>query len=139
MDDSKHIGIPSWQERVSPVFDVARSLVVLRVERGRIVNRYSVDLEESTFGRRVARLQVLDIDLLICGAISRPLARLLTGLGIEVMAGISGSVEDVIDSYLQGRLPDPSHTMPGFRCLGRQRRMRNRSFRQMSGRGKRRK
>jgi len=47
------------------------------------------------------RLTGLGVDTLICGAISRPLAYMVTTAGINLIAWISGQVEDVLQAFFE--------------------------------------
>ena len=69
----------------------------------------------------------LGVEVLICGAISRPLAEMITDSGIRLIPFLSGDVEEVIQAFLAGNLPNSAFLMPG--CCGRRRRFR-------SGRGR---
>jgi predicted Fe-Mo cluster-binding NifX family protein len=55
----------------------------------------------------------LGVDTLICGAISRPLAYMITTAGINLIAWISGQVEDVLQAFLRGNVFDIQFLMPG--------------------------
>ncbi len=60
------------------------------------------------------------VDVLVCGAISGPLAGILTANGMKVVPWICGDVENVFQAFLRGRLSEASFLMPG--CCGRRRR-----------------
>jgi len=111
------VAIPVWNDRVSPVFDAASRLMLVHVENGVERARREEALPESFLARRAKRLAELGVTVLICGAISRPLAALLEASGINVLAWTAGPVNDVLQAYLAGRLPDPRWMMPG--CGGR--------------------
>jgi predicted Fe-Mo cluster-binding NifX family protein len=116
------VAIPSWNDRVSPVFDAARRLVVVDVENGVEQTRRQETLQEEFPTRRVRQLAQLGVNVLICGAISRPLAALLAASGITVIPWTAGPVNEVLVAYLAGRLPDARWLMPG--CGGRRQRRR---------------
>jgi predicted Fe-Mo cluster-binding NifX family protein len=113
------IAIPSWNDRVSPVFDAARRLVVVDIENGLERARHQESLQEELPTRRARQLAQLGVNVLICGAISRLLAALLAASGITLIPWTAGPVDEVLTAYLAGRLPDPRWTMPG--CGGRRR------------------
>jgi predicted Fe-Mo cluster-binding NifX family protein len=115
------LAIATWNGRVSPVFDVSRQVLVLEVSDTQVANRCEETLDESTLAK-VQRLSELNVNTLLCGAISRPLAEMLAARGIEVIPFLAGGVEDVLASYLAGQLPSPGFAMPG--CCGRQGRFR---------------
>jgi len=111
------VALTVWNGRISPVCDVARQLLVLEVEGGKVIARRDERLEGADCWQRVARLDELQPDTLICGAISGPLAGLLAAKGIQVIPFISGTVEEVSAAHLNGTLLKPAFAMPG--CCGR--------------------
>jgi predicted Fe-Mo cluster-binding NifX family protein len=119
-DESMIIGIPIWQGRVSPVFDVAGQLLVVELNGSVESTRRQESLPDEAPERRTQRLQILGVETLICGAISRPLEALLAAGGIEVIPRICGETEDVLRAFLSSRLQDDQFAMPG--CCGQKRR-----------------
>jgi len=116
------LAIPHWQGRVSPVFDVAGSLLLIDLDRNGVVNRRSIALKDDNAFGRARCIADLNVDMLICGAISRPLELALVSAGIEVFPQTCGDVEQVLTAYMTGRLRQNSFLMPG--CCGRRRRYR---------------
>jgi len=108
------LAIPTRNDRVSPVFDTASRLVLVDVDQGAEQGRRIVPAEADPHPtQRVRRLGELHIDVLICGAISRPLAELVSASGVLVMPWVSGPVNDILQAYLTERLADPCWRMPG--------------------------
>ncbi len=124
------LAIATWNGRVSPVFDVARQVVVCGVENGQVTAQHEESLPGTDPYAQSARLASLGAKVLICGAISRPMAALLAQSGIRVIPFVAGTVEEVLTAWLAGSLPNPGLSMPG--CCGRMRRCRRRYG---SGRG----
>jgi predicted Fe-Mo cluster-binding NifX family protein len=120
------IAIPIWQSRVSPVFDVAGRLLLVDVEDGRETARSEETLGETFLPGKAKRLKDLGVDVLICGAISRPLAMLASQAGVAVVPWVAGDIDEVLNRYLEDGLADPRYAMPGCRCrrAGRGRRWR---------------
>jgi predicted Fe-Mo cluster-binding NifX family protein len=112
------IAIPIWNERISPVFDVAQRLLLLKIENGYMGAREEKDLD-STPMARVRLLSDAAVDVLICGAISGPLAMQIRQNGTEVICDICGAVSEVIDAYIKGNLESNHFIMPG--CCRRRR------------------
>lgn len=110
------IAIPIWQSRVSPVFDVAGRLLLVDVADGQETTRSEEALAETLLPGKAQRLKDLGVDVLICGAISRPLAMLTAQAGITVVPWVAGDVNEVLARYLQDGLSDPRFSMPGCRC-----------------------
>jgi len=128
------IALPTFNGRISPVFDVAQKLVLVEVDVANELSREEHAIPSKIFARRAARLSELGVEILLCGAISRPLAMMIAAHGIEIVPFISGGVDEVLGAYLQGRLADPTFFMPG--CCGMRRRFRG-GFRGRRGGGKR--
>ncbi len=114
------IAIPNWQGRVSPVFDVASKLLLVDVVSGCESDRREVSLEAETLGMRINILVELGAEVLICGAISKPLELGLIARGVQVIPQTCGQVEKVLVAYINGQLGQ--FLMPG--CCGRRRQCR---------------
>jgi predicted Fe-Mo cluster-binding NifX family protein len=110
------VAITIWDNRVSPVFDTARELLVAQVDGRQLLDRRQENLGHPAPGLRVDRMRELNVDTLICGAISRPLAEMLAAAGIRVIPFVAGDADEVLAAYLNGELPAPSFAMPGCRC-----------------------
>lgn len=107
------IALPIWDHRVSPVFDVARYVLVVDVgPRGmRLQKRRPLSQTDP-----VARAQTLidwGVEVLICGAISQALEHLLKAQGVAIVSRVRGEVAAVLEAYLAGRLDEPEFAMPG--------------------------
>lgn len=116
------VALAIWNGRISPVFDASERILVLEIKDGKIMAQREELIGESDSLRRVRRLVDLSIEALICGAISRSLAGLISAYGIRVLPFIAGEVDEVLMAYLAGTLPNPSMTMPG--CFQRCQRFR---------------
>ncbi len=107
------IACPIWIDRVSPVFDDATALMLIDMEGGAEVSRRTVDLTDPAPVRRALKLTDLAVDLLICGAISRSLERMVSARGVKVIQRICGSVDEVIGAFLEGDEIETLYRMPG--------------------------
>jgi predicted Fe-Mo cluster-binding NifX family protein len=113
------VAIPTWRDRVSPVFDVAQHLLLLELTDAAEVSRQQVSLPEAELSRRLRRLEDLQIQTLICCGVSQPLKSVLVSNGIEVIDQICGDVEAIIVAYRNGTLDEERFSMPG--CGGHHR------------------
>jgi predicted Fe-Mo cluster-binding NifX family protein len=129
------LGIPTWAAHVSPVLDVAKHLLMVDAEDGAEVGRREADIEETNLAARARRISELGVELLICGAVSRPLEEALVSMGVRVFPQVCGPVENVLRAFLSGRLEGEAFRMPG--CRGRRLRRRGQSCggRAVSGTG----
>jgi predicted Fe-Mo cluster-binding NifX family protein len=106
----------SWNGRIAPVFDVTRSLHLVETEGGRIVNRKKVRVAGDMANLKAACLAELGVGTLVCGAISKPLQRMISAYGIQVIAFVAGNLQEVIQAWVCGRLAvSDAYAMPGCR------------------------
>lgn len=107
------IAIPVWQDNVSSVFDFANKLLLVELENGAEIGRNEIVLAEQSCPERAAKLRQLEVEVIICGAISRPLAYMLSSSGIDVLPFVTGSTEQILTAYKTGNLSLPQYALPG--------------------------
>ena len=107
------IAIPTFQGRVSPVFDAASRLLVVHRRRGRKLERREFVLgilAPDALARSVAELRV---DVLLCAAISEPLRLALERGGVRVEHHLCGEVEELLAAFCAGNCRCAEFRMPG--------------------------
>jgi predicted Fe-Mo cluster-binding NifX family protein len=109
------LAITVTANRISPVFDVARQLLLVDVENGSASHRRLAGLQGSEPTSRTRSVAALGIQVLICGAISHLCEDQLLRGGIELHARTCGEVEEVLHAFLSGKLSDDAFLMPGCR------------------------
>ncbi len=109
------IAVPIWNDKVSPVLDAATRLLIVDVEDKKEMSRFEIHLNERGLSRRCFRIRDMDVDILICGAVSQPFLRMLSASEIDIIPEIAGQTEDVLAAYLKGGLFQPRFLMPGCR------------------------
>ncbi len=113
---SMKIALPVHMAYISPLFDVAEQLMVLE-EKEAPASAQVLSLGDVSGMARVQRVTVLQVDTLICGAISRPMEMMLQAAGVRVLARHCGAIEEVLQAYRENRLDNPEFIMPGC-CRG---------------------
>jgi len=111
------VALAVWKGRISPVFDVSRHILVLDIEKGAVAGKIEETCVDDNPAHRVCKMARLKVQTLICGAVSQGLAGMLAAYDIKTIPFVAGDVEEVIDAYLAGNLPNPNLSMPG--CCGR--------------------
>ena len=119
------IAIPVWEGKVSPVFDTASRLLILQIENKTETSRFETHLSEQDLTRRCLHIKSLEVDVLICGAISGHFYRMLTVDDIEIIPWVSGAAEDVLEAYMNESLFDSKFLMPGCHWQKAKRKNRN--------------
>lgn len=109
------VAITIWDERVSPVFDAAHSLLIADINN-KILKKIAYESFNPHFeARLIEKLNHLHIDVFICGAISQAHSTLIEANGIRLIPFISGSVNEILESYARGNSLAPVFLMPGCR------------------------
>lgn len=108
------LAIPVWENKVSPVLDTALRLLVVEVKEDGNLSRFEIFLDERDLTRRCLRIQGLGIDTLICGAVTRHFSEMLKASGIDIIPGISGQPDEVLNACLEGSLVHAKYLMPGL-------------------------
>lgn len=107
------LAIAVWGDQVSTTLDFARALRVSEVEGGREISRREVPLSDEPAARRARSMRDMGVGVVLCGAVSRPLAEALSRAGVQVVPHVSGPVDEVLGAYLCGRLSEPRFMQPG--------------------------
>jgi predicted Fe-Mo cluster-binding NifX family protein len=119
------VSIPLLSNRISPVFDESRTLLLVEIDSGKVIERRQETLQDTGPPVTASYLIGVGVNVLICSAISWPLERRLLAAGIQVIPHTCGPVEEVLSAYLSGQLTEHSFLTPG--CLRRRCRCQSRS------------
>ncbi len=107
------VAVTVWEERISPVFDASRRLLVAEIRSGQIANRSYMAFDPGEPTHLAKTLSGMDVHVLICGAISQVPATLMTDAGITLIPFIAGEVDQVMGAYAKGDALSPTFSMPG--------------------------
>ncbi len=114
--------ISTYEDRISPVLDVARRFLLIDAMERQETGRQLIDLEGKELSQRVRQIGMLGVDVLICGAVTRRLEVLLWRCGVQLIPNTCGRVDDVLAAFLNNGFDEQAFLMPG--CGGRRRRRR---------------
>lgn len=118
----KKTAFATWDDRIAPVFDIARRIHVVEADSGRIVAETGEVLADDLPVQKVLRLVELGVGTLVCGAISRPFHETVAAHGIRVIPFVAGDLSEVIQAWLGGNFERGTFAMPGCSGRGRGRR-----------------
>jgi predicted Fe-Mo cluster-binding NifX family protein len=113
------VAVAIWNDRISPVFDVSRTILILDIAKGAVTGESIARFDDDNPVRKLSTLTQNGIRTLICGAISRPIAEIFINSGIRLIPFVAGNRQEVIDAYLNGSLPCWELCMPGCRFENR--------------------
>ena len=108
------VAISVWNGRVSPVMDTAQKLLIATIDESREISRSINEIPRLHLIPLARHIAEYGVDVLICGAISRHLAVLLSRSGIRICPWISGNIDEIIRAFVSGELQNPCFKLPGF-------------------------
>jgi predicted Fe-Mo cluster-binding NifX family protein len=124
------LAVPTYDGRISPVMDTARQLTVVESDEDGRCSKTLIEIPPMNTPHLARFLRDLGLTALVCGAISRQLEGMLTGLGVSFYPWHCGSVDEVVAAHLGGFLQRVDFQLPGCR-----RRRNRRAGRCYGGRG----
>ena len=107
-----------WEDRISPVFDAANTLLIVDIVNKKGKNRRFISLSSMEPSLLLERLIEQDVTVLICGAISEFPSNLIENSPIKLIPFISGNVEKILARFSLGTPLPESFFMPGCGCRG---------------------
>ncbi|MGA9752629.1 MAG: NifB/NifX family molybdenum-iron cluster-binding protein [Acidobacteriota bacterium] len=107
------VAVPEFNGRVSPTFDFCHRVSLWRLDERGFQKTGERKCSSLGSGERAEKLQSIGVGLLLCGAIGQELEGDIRSRGIEVLAGVSGSVVEVVAAYASHTLDHPKFRLPG--------------------------
>ena len=110
-----NIAVTIWGNRVSPVFDSAKNLMIVQVGDRQISERDYDQVDFSTMDQCLSVLKKHQVDVLICGAITDVQSETVRAASVRLFPFISGQAEAVLESFMQDQAQITQYLMPGAR------------------------
>lgn len=118
---TERVLIPVYLGRISPLLDVAGRFMLAELQEGRITHREEIEAASPDQRGHLELLRTTGATTLICGAVSRREAEVLSGRGVELIPHIIGDAVEVIEAYARDLLVGDTFIMPGCGWKGRYR------------------
>lgn len=118
---NRRIAIAVWDDCVSNVLDFAHQLLLIDVAENKGTNRTRIPFAWQATQQQVMQWAELNVDVLICGTLSRSLASMLMATRMEVIPFVTGPVDEVLSAYLNGHLDQSKFLQPGCNLRMRRR------------------
>ena len=109
------IAVPIAKSRISPLLDTAARLLVVNCRNGKEAMRREIALHPMSSAELAVYVAELQLDVLLCAALSEDLQRHLERLGVPIKPHIRGNIEAVFEAFCRGQLNRPEFRMPGCR------------------------
>ncbi|MGQ9688591.1 MAG: NifB/NifX family molybdenum-iron cluster-binding protein [Desulfobaccales bacterium] len=109
------IAIPVLRSRVAPVLNWCSSIRLFPADPSYEGVGQEVDVTHLGIWERLELLRNRGAKVLICGALSPEVRHYAKKLGITLVCGVAGGIEEVRRSYWRNQLDQPEFWLPGCR------------------------
>ena len=109
------IALSVWKDCISTVFDSADQMLIVETDSKNKITKTPVKFVSVDPAARSAQLKNQGVDILICGAVSRPVLALIRSQGITVHSFIRGEIDAIITAYQNNQLGQAVFSLPGCR------------------------
>ena len=107
------IAVTIWGNRVSPVFDAAKTLLIADIENRVIMKKNYISFDPGSPEGLIKLLKKIKISILVCGAISTSPADLFVENGIKLISFVTGNAIEFMETFAQKQTIEKSYMMPG--------------------------
>ncbi len=116
------LAVPIFRARVAPVFDWCSKIVVVPEDGSDSASGRQIDVAKGNGFTLVQSLREQGVKTLICGALSPEILNYGESIGLKIIPGVAGEIDDVLRAYHEQKLDQPQYWLPGCRGYRRYRR-----------------
>ncbi len=113
------LAIPVFRARVAPVLDWCSRILLIPEKGPDEASGQQIDIMKQNIFELMRTLREQGTKTLICGALSPEMLNYGEGIGLTIIHGIAGEIDEVLQAYREGRLDQPQYWLPG--CRGQRR------------------
>jgi predicted Fe-Mo cluster-binding NifX family protein len=104
------IAIPRMGEHVAPCLEYCATMAIFTIAAGEVVEQIDFPLRSRDPFDRVRLLRDQCVHTIICGGIQEVYEDVLRASGMQVISWVSGTVDDLVELYLRGKLVTETDT-----------------------------
>jgi predicted Fe-Mo cluster-binding NifX family protein len=109
------LAIPVFRARVAPVLDWCSKILIFPEEGADFKSHRQIVVVEKNIVRLMQTLREQGIETLICGALSPETLNYGESIGLRIIHGIAGEIEEILQAYREKKLDQPKYRLPGCR------------------------
>jgi len=102
----RKVAIPRFGENVAPCFGFSATVTIFMVVDGEVRGQRDFVLQSRRELDRLRLLRDQEVDTLICGGLQDRLEDIIRASGIRVVSWVNGNVDELLERFLRGELPD---------------------------------
>lgn len=103
-EDIMRIAVTYEENMVGQHFGRTEQFKVYDIQDGEILSSQVIDTNGTGHGALAGFLRAAEVDTLICGGIGMGARMALEEAGVELLPGVTGNVDEIVDRYLDGKL-----------------------------------
>ncbi len=107
------IAITIWGNRVSPVFDAAKTLLIADIKDPGVIRKSYVNFDSGSPDTMIKILKKMQVSILVCGAISTRPADLIVENDIKLISFVTGNAVEFLETFARKQIIEKSYMMPG--------------------------
>lgn len=100
------IAVTTQGNQVFQHFGQCQTFTLYTVEDGAIQDKSTIDASKNGHAALAGFLRSSEVNVLICGGIGGGAKQMLASVGIKLVSGVEGNIEDAVNAYLSGDLND---------------------------------
>ena len=108
-----NVAITVWDNRISPVFDSGRTLLIAEINDNALVSTSYLTFDFDRPLELLRMLRTAKVSIIICGAISKEHTNMLLAAGFELISFIAGDMRQVLEAFIKGDTLGENFKMPG--------------------------
>lgn len=100
------VALPARTSDIAPIFDLSSRMLLVNLHDNGNTKRMDLYVHKLSTADRINTLSKAGVTTLICSCISADSHKMLENLGIQVIWGISGPIDDVIAAFVSNHLEE---------------------------------
>ena len=109
----ERIALPVFNDYLATVLDSSRRFLVVTLDGGQVRGRLEIPISTESPSMLLRVLEDFHLDAVICGAVSCRICDSLKRMGIRVIEGVRGPVDEVVAGFMEGKLGECQFRLPG--------------------------
>lgn len=98
------LAVPLHEEDVAPRFCSADRFIIAELRGGQVCRVRRLTFPEEEWSARLEHLAATGVQVLLCGGFNRRFLPLAEGLGIQVIPGLAGKAEQLIEAFVRDEI-----------------------------------
>lgn len=113
------LAVPLFGDEVAPRFCFADQVLIADIAAGAVASSQRLSMGDASWPQRLSELAAAGVSVLLCGGFNRRFLPLASSHGIEVIWGLFGGADRVVQAFCTGELGRLQLRSKPDACAGR--------------------